>query len=64
MKNKPTLKQQRAQRRNWFKALIIGWVSMISTMLNSKVLYDDEKEKLRITQTVLKQIIADWKPVR
>jgi len=64
MKKKPTLKQQRAQRRNWFKALIFGWVSMINTMLISKVLYDEEKEKLLIAQTILKQIIADWKPVR
>jgi hypothetical protein len=64
MKKKPTLLQQRAQRRNWFKGLIFGWVSMINTMLNSKVLYDDEKEKLLINQAILKQIIADWKPVK
>lgn len=64
MKKKPTLKQQRAQRRNWFKGLIFGWASMINTMLSSRVLYDEEKEKLRITQTILKQIISEWKPVR
>lgn len=64
MKKKPTLLQQRAQRRNWFKALIVGWISMINTMLNSKVLYDEEKEKLLIAQTILTQIKSEWKPVR
>jgi hypothetical protein len=64
MKKKPTLKQQRAQRRNWFKALIVGWISMINTMLNSRVVYDEEKEKLRIAQTILTQIKSEWKPVR
>jgi len=64
MKKKPTLKQQRAQRRNWYKAIIFGWVSMISSMDISRALYDEEKEKLHIAQTVLKQIIAEWKPVK
>jgi len=61
---KKSNKQQPAQKRNWYKALIAGWCSMINSMCASRVLYDEEKERLRITQSILKQIISEWKPVR
>jgi len=61
---KKSNKQQPAQKRNWYKALIVGWSSMINSMCTSQVLYNEEKERLRIAQTILTQIISEWKPVR